>query len=42
MGQQIANLVKVFGQEELIRRTGGKEKLIEFKPQKPMIERKEE
>lgn len=42
MGQQIANLVKVIGQEELIRRTGGKDKLIEFKLQKPMIERKEE
>lgn len=42
MGQQIANLDKVIGQEELIRRTGGKDKLIEFKPQKPMIERKEE
>lgn len=42
MGQQIANLVKVIGQEELIRRTGGKEKLIEFKPQKPMIERNKE
>lgn len=36
MGQQIANLVKVIGQEELIRRTGGQEKLIEFRLQKPM------
>ena len=36
MGQQIANLVKVIGQKELIRRAGGKDKLIEFKPQKPM------
>ncbi len=36
MGQQIANLVKVIGQDELIRRTGGKNKLLEFKPQKPM------
>lgn len=38
MGQQIANLVKVIGQNELIRRTGGKDKLIEFKPTKPMKE----
>lgn len=42
MGKQIANLVKVIGQDELIRRTGGKEKSIEFKLQQPMIERKEE
>lgn len=41
MGQQIANLVKVIGQDELIRRTGGKDKLIEFKPTKPMKEIKE-
>ena len=34
MGQQITNLVKVIGQEELIRRTGGSTKTIEFKPQK--------
>lgn len=34
MGQQIANLVKVIGQDELIRRTG--EKTIEFKPQQKM------
>lgn len=34
MGQQIANLVKVIGQDELIRRTG--EKIIEFKPQQDM------
>lgn len=42
MGKQIANLVKVIGQDELIKRTGGKDKLIEFKPQKTMTERKEE
>ena len=36
MGQQIANLVKVIGQDELIRRTGGNTKTIEFKLQKPM------
>ena len=32
-GQQIANLVRVIGQEELIRRTGGITKTIEFKLQ---------
>lgn len=37
MGQQIANLVKVIGQEELIRRTGGSTKTIEFKQQQDMI-----
>lgn len=37
MGQQIANLVKVIGQDELIRRTGGSTKTIEFKLQKRMI-----
>ena len=38
MGQQIANLVKVIGQDELIRRTGGSTKTIEFKLQEDMIE----
>lgn len=37
MGQQIANLVKVIGQDELIRRTGGNTKTIEFKLQQDMI-----
>ena len=37
MGQQIANLVKVIGQDELIRRTGGSEKTIEFKKQQDMV-----
>ena len=37
MGQQIANLVKVIGQDELIRRTGGSTKTIEFKQQQDMI-----
>ena len=37
MGQQIANLVKVIGQDELIRRTGGSTKTIEFKLQQPMM-----
>lgn len=32
-GQQIANLVKVIGKDELIRRTGGSTKTIEFKMQ---------
>lgn len=32
-GQQIANLVKVIGQEELIKRTGGNTKTITFKQQ---------
>ena len=36
MGQQIANLVKVIGQDELIRRTGGSTKTIEFKLQQDM------
>ena len=36
MGQQIANLVKVIGQDELIRRTGGSKKTIEFKEQAKM------
>lgn len=38
MGQQIANLVKVIGQEELIRRTGGDTKTIEFKMQQDVVE----
>ncbi|WP_195979888.1 AbiH family protein [Clostridium butyricum] len=33
-GQQIANLTKVIGESELIRKTGGKNKTIEFKMQK--------
>lgn len=37
MGQQIANLVKVIGQDELIRRTGGSNKTIEFKQQQDMV-----
>lgn len=40
MGQQIANLVKVIGQDELIRRTGGSTKTIEFKLQQDMVDRK--
>lgn len=39
MGKQIANLVKVIGQDELIRRTGGSTRTIEFKLQRPMVER---
>lgn len=41
MGQQIANLVKGIGQDELIRRTGGNTKTIEFKLQAKLVERKE-
>lgn len=37
MGQQITNLVKVIGQDELIKRTGGRTKTIEFKQQQNMI-----
>jgi len=33
LGEKIANLVKVIGQDELIRRTGGSTKTIEFKLQ---------
>lgn len=40
MGQQIANLVKVIGQDELIRRTGGSTKTIEFKLQAKFVKRK--
>lgn len=37
LGSKIANLVKVIGQDELIRRTGGSTKTIEFKLQQDMI-----
>lgn len=37
---KIANLVKVIHQDELIRRTGGSTKTIEFRLQKDMIDRK--
>lgn len=40
MGQQITNLVKVIGQDELIRRTGGSTKTIEFKKQAEMYSKK--
>lgn len=42
MGQQIANLVKVIGQDELIRRTGGSTKTIEFRQQQDMVPIKQE
>lgn len=38
MGQQIANLVKIIGQDELIKRTGGSTKTIAFKQQQNMLE----
>lgn len=37
LGSKIANLVKVIGQEELIRRTGGSTKTIEFRLQQDMV-----
>lgn len=37
---KIANLVKVIHQDELIRRTGGSTKTIEFKLQQDMVDRK--
>lgn len=37
LGRKIANLVKVIGQDELIRRTGGSTKTIEFKQQRDMV-----
>lgn len=41
-GQQIANLVKVIGQDEFIKRTGGGSAgTIKFKLQKPIIKREE-
>lgn len=36
-GRKIANLVKIIGQDELIRKTGGSTKTIEFKQQQDMI-----
>lgn len=36
LGRKIANLVKVIGQKELIRRTGGNTKTIVFEPQQKM------
>ncbi|WOO35801.1 AbiH family protein [Anaerocolumna sp. AGMB13020] len=39
-GQQIANLVKVIGQDELIRRTGGPDKTITFRQQQRPMENK--
>lgn len=38
LGKKIANLVKVIGQDELIKRTGGSTKTIEFKQQQDMVE----
>lgn len=37
LGRKIANLVKVIGQDELIKRTGGSTKTIEFKLQQDMM-----
>ena len=41
LGKKISNLVKVIGQDELIRRTGGSAKTIDFKLQQDMIEIKD-
>ena len=38
LGAKIANLVKIIGQDELIRRTGGSTKTIEFKLQQDMVD----
>lgn len=38
-GKQITNLVRVIGQDELIKRTGGSKKTIEFKKQVEMVEK---
>ena len=38
LGRKISNLVKVIGQDELVRRTGGSTKTIEFKQQQDMVE----
>ena len=38
LGKKIANLVKVIGQDELIRRTGGSTKTIEFRLQQDVVE----
>ena len=40
LSSKIANLVKVLGQDELIKRTGGSTKTIEFKLQQDMMEKK--
>lgn len=39
LDSKITNLVKVIGQDELIRRTGGSTKTIKFKLQQDMVER---
>lgn len=41
MGQLITNLIKVIGEEELIKRTGGRTKTIEFKVQQAMVNKVE-
>ena len=37
LGRQITNLVKIIGQDELIRRTGENKKDIEFRKQQVMV-----
>ena len=41
LGKKIANLVKVIGQDKLIRRTGGSTKTIDFRLQAQMVEKNE-
>ena len=41
MGQLITNLIKVIGEEEVIKRTGGRTKTIEFKVQQAMVNKVE-
>lgn len=38
--EKVSNLVKIIGQDELIRRTGGSKKTIEFRLQKDMLKKK--
>lgn len=40
LGRKIANLVKVIGQGELIKRTGGRSHTVEFKQQQGMVKMK--
>ena len=36
MGKEIANLVRIIGQDELIKRTGGLDKTITFRKQREL------
>ena len=41
LGKLIKNLVKIIGQDELVRRTGGSHKTIEFIPQTLIMRQQE-